>query len=61
MARPIIEGNKKKIKVVRPLKSPITPTGEFTIREEPVVTVKKSKIPAELADKNIANKKNIAM
>ena len=56
----MIDGNKKKIKMVNPLNKPVTPNGEFTIREEPVVTVKKSKIPADEADKNNANKKNIA-
>jgi hypothetical protein len=46
--------------MVNPLNKPVTPNGEFTILEEPVVTVKKSKIPADEADKNNANKKNIA-
>ena len=54
-----MEGNKKNIKIVRALNKPVTPKGEFTIREEPVVTVKKSKIPADEADKNKANRKNI--
>ena len=56
----MMEGNKKKIKMVKPLNKPVTPNGEFTILEEPVVTVRKSNIPADEADKNNANKKNIA-
>jgi len=56
----MMEGNKKKIKMVNPLNKPVTPNGEFTILEEPVVTVRKSNIPADEADKNNANKKNIA-
>jgi len=56
-----MEGNKKNIKVVKPLNNPITPIGEFTIFEEPVVTVRKSKMPAELADKNKDSIKNIDM
>jgi hypothetical protein len=56
-----MDGNKKKIKVVKPLNKPLTPIGEFTILDEPVVTVRKSKIPAELADKNNDNNKKIAM
>lgn len=56
----MIDGNKKKIKMVNPLNKPVTPKGELTILEEPVVTVRKSKIPADEADKNNANKKNIA-
>ena len=55
-----MDGNRKNIKVVKPLNNPITPIGEFTIFEEPVVTVKKSKIPAELAAKNKDNAKKIA-
>ena len=35
--------------------------GELTIFEEPVVVVRKSKTPAELAAKNIDIKKNIAI
>ena len=46
--------------MVNPLNKPVTPKGEFTILEEPVVTVRKSKIPADDADKNSANKKKIA-
>ena len=56
-----MDGNKKKINVVNPLNNPVTPIGEFTIFEDPVETVIKSKIPAELADKNDDNTKNIAM
>jgi len=50
-----MDGNKKNINVVNPLNKPVTPIGEFTIFEEPVVTVRKSKIPAEAADKNKAS------
>tara|TARA_R110002050_G_scaffold42086_5_gene101669 strand:+ start:2234 stop:2404 length:171 start_codon:yes stop_codon:yes gene_type:complete len=56
-----MDGNKKKINVVKPLNNPVTPIGELTILEEPVETVRKSKIPAELADKNNDNTKNSAM
>lgn len=56
----MIDGNKKKIKMVNPLNKPVTPNGEFTTLEEPVVIVRKSKIPADDADKNSANKKKIA-
>jgi len=56
-----MEGNKKKIKVVKPLNSPTTPIGEFTIFEDPVDTVRKSKIPAELAERNNDNNKNMAI
>ena len=56
-----MDGNKKKINVVNPLNKPTTPIGEFTTLEEPVETVRKSKIPAALADRNNDNKKNIAM
>ena len=55
-----MEGNKKKIKMVNPLNKPVPPNGEFTILEQPVVTVRKPNIPADEADKNNANKKNIA-
>jgi hypothetical protein len=56
----MIEGNKKKINVVKPLNKPLTPIGEFTILEEPVVTVIKSQIPAEVAEKKKAKKIKIA-
>lgn len=55
----MIEGNKKKIKTVNPFNKPLTPIGEFTILEEPVVAVIESKKPAEAADKKKANNKNI--
>jgi len=60
MATPIIEGNKKKIKVDNPLKRFEIPVGEFTIIAEPVVTVSESKIPAEAAAINNDNIKKIA-
>ena len=56
----MIEGNKKKIKIVKPLNNPATPIGELTIKAEPVVTVKESKIPAEPAERNSAIIKKIA-
>tara|TARA_Y100000034_G_scaffold125539_1_gene175249 strand:- start:62182 stop:62361 length:180 start_codon:yes stop_codon:yes gene_type:complete len=56
----MMDGNRKNMKMVSPLNNPVTPKGEFTILEDPVVTVKKSKIPADEADKNKANKKKIA-
>ena len=56
----MIEGNKKKIKTDKPLNNPVTPKGEFTINDEPVVTVKESKIPAEPAERNKAIIKKIA-
>lgn len=56
----MIEGNKKKINVVKPLNKPLTPIGELTILEEPVVTVIKSQIPAEDAEKKKAKKIKIA-
>jgi len=61
MVTPMIEGNKKKIKVVNPLNKPTTPMGELTILEEPVETVKKSKIPAELAERNKDKTKKMLM
>jgi hypothetical protein len=61
METPIIDGNKKNTKVVKPLNNPITPIGEFTIFEDPVVTVRESKIPAEAAAKSRANKKKITI
>jgi hypothetical protein len=56
---PIIDGNRKKIKIVNPLKRFETPIGEFTIWEEPVVAVIKSNIPAVAADINSDNRKKI--
>ena len=52
----MIDGNKKNIKVVNPLNNPFTPIGEFTILDEPAVTVKKSQIPAEADEKKKASK-----
>ena len=43
-----------------PLKTLVTPIGEFTILEEPVVAVTESKKPAEAADKKKDNAKKIA-
>ena len=59
MATPMIEGNRKKIKIVRPFNKLFTPIGEFTILEEPVVAVTESKRPAEAADKKNDNKKKM--
>lgn len=56
---PIIDGNKKKIKTVSPFNKLLTPMGEFTILEEPVVAVMESKKPAEAADKKNDNKKKM--
>jgi len=56
---PTIDGNKKNIKIVRPLNKPETPIGEFTILEEPVVAVTESKKPAEAVAKKKANIKKI--
>ena len=58
---PIIEGNKKNIKIVSALNKPVTPIGELTILEEPVVAVTESKKPADAADKKKANKIKILM
>ena len=55
-----MEGNKKKIKVVKPLNKPVTLIGEFTILEEPVVPVNPSKIPAVVADIKNDSTKNMA-
>ena len=56
----MIDGNKKKIKVVNALNMLFTPEGEFTILEEPVVTVTESNKPAVPADKKNDKPKNIA-
>jgi hypothetical protein len=58
---PIMEGNKKKIKIVSPLNTLLTPIGEFTILEEPVVAVTLSKMPAVAAANASDNIKKIAM
>ena len=41
--------------------APKTAIGEFTILEEPVVTVNASNIPAELAEISIPSMKNITV
>jgi hypothetical protein len=56
----MMEGNKKKIKVVKPLNKPLTPVGEFTIMEEPVVAVIESNKPAVAADKKKDNPRKMA-
>ena len=61
MDAPIMDGNRKKIKIATPLKRFETPIGEFTIRDEPVVAVIKSNIPAVVAAINKDNIKKIAM
>jgi len=61
MDRPMILGNKKKIKRVKPLMRLLTPTGEFTTREEPTLAVILSKIPAVVAAKNRAIIKKMAI
>jgi len=55
-----MEGNKKKIKVVKPLNKAFTPEGEFTILEEPVVAVIESNKPAVAADKKNDNPRKMA-
>jgi len=59
METPIMEGNKKKIKTVKPFNKLFTPIDEFTILEEPVVAVTESKSPAEAADKKNDKKKKM--
>ena len=56
-----MDGNRKNIKTATPLKRFETPIGEFTIRDEPVVAVMKSNIPAAVAAINKDNRKKIAM
>jgi|TARA_Y100000385_G_scaffold263952_1_gene296918 hypothetical protein len=56
----MIDGNKKKIKVVNALNMLFTPEGEFTILEEPVVTVTESNKPAVPADKKNDKPKKMA-
>ena len=51
-----MDGNKKNINVLNPLNKLFTPKGEFTILDEPVVTVKKSQIPADADAKKKASK-----
>jgi hypothetical protein len=58
---PIIEGKRKKIKIVKAFNKPETPIGEFTILEEPVVAVTESKKPADAADRKKANNINTAI
>lgn len=55
----MIDGNKKKINMVRPFNKLFTPMGEFTILDEPVVAVIESKKPAAAADKKKDNKKKM--
>lgn len=55
-----MDGNKKKIKMVKALYRLKIPIGELTIREDPVVTVTLSKIPAEAEAIKKANTKNMA-
>tara|TARA_R110002049_G_scaffold304526_2_gene499857 strand:- start:107 stop:283 length:177 start_codon:yes stop_codon:yes gene_type:complete len=55
-----MDGNKKKIKTDMVLKRAVTPDGELTTLEDPVVTVTLSKIPAELAAISKAIIKKIA-
>ncbi|EPR71907.1 hypothetical protein ADIWIN_3105 [Winogradskyella psychrotolerans RS-3] len=58
---PIMEGNRKKIKIVTPLNKLFIPIGEFTIRAELVVAVILSNIPAVVAAIKTDNIKKIAM
>ena len=58
---PIMDGNKKKIKIANPLKRFETPIGEFTTRDEPVVAVMKSNMPAVEAAIKSDNTKKIAI
>ena len=59
MDTPIMDGNKKNIKIDKPFNKPVTPIGEFTILEEPVVPVIPSQIPAVVADKSREIRKKI--
>ena len=63
MATPMMDGNKKTLKEVKPINIRAMAMGEFTITEEPVVAVTESKIPAEMAAKNMdaIKKMNINM
>lgn len=56
---PIIEGNKKNIKIDKALKSALIAIGEFTILDEPVVVDNESKRPALSADKKKASNAKI--
>lgn len=56
-----MDGNRKKIKIDNPLYKLLIPYGEFTIREDPVVAVILSKIPAFAAEITKASAKKIAM
>jgi len=60
MEAPIIEGNKKKIKVVSPFNRPLIPIGELTINEDPVLTVNESNNPADAPARKMEKRKNIA-
>ncbi|MFT6054288.1 MAG: hypothetical protein ACJAS3_000736 [Roseivirga sp.] len=59
----MMDGNKKTLKEVKPINIRAIAMGEFTIIEEPVVAVAESKIPAEMAAKNMdaTKKMNINM
>jgi hypothetical protein len=59
MEAPIMDGNKKKIKMVMPFINPFIAIGELIILEEPVVVVKESKKPAALAEIKIASAKKM--
>jgi hypothetical protein len=56
----MMDGNKKKRRIDMALNKSLIAIGAFTILEDPVVTVKLSKIPAVLDDKKMATKKKIA-
>jgi hypothetical protein len=55
----MIEGYRKIRSPDKPPNKPVMPRGELTIFDEPVVTVKKSKRPAEEPDIKRAIKRNI--
>lgn len=56
---PIIDGNRKNIKMDRPLNRLLTPIGEFMTNAEPVVAVTESNIPAEAEEINTDNRAKI--
>ena len=55
-----MDGNKKKINTAKELNKLLIPIGEFTVDDELVVVVIKSKTPAVEAAKKSASAKNIA-
>lgn len=61
MVTPIIAGYKNNINVDKPLNKFLTPVGEFTILDEPVVAVIESKNPADEAAMKKAKIKNMAV